>query len=332
LKKKVVGTLIISISALVLVVLTACDSSKPKAVGSTEKLTIGTYSGDLSALFWIAKDRGYFAEHGVNVQFKTRESGLASLTDLLAGQVDLATISEFVFASHVLDRPDLRILSVVGQIDHVRLVARKDRGVTQVSDLKDKRIGLVRNSIAEYHLHLFLMLHQVSLEGIQTVDLSPTDEVKAITRGDIDAAIVWEPFAREMQNELGNNAVSWSAQSGQDYYWLLIGTDETLRKRSSAIRSVMAALAAAEDFMRNQPDEAKRIVASQIGSNHMPELWEASHFTLTLSRPFVLAMEAELYWINSSQGVQGFKVPDFVDYIDFEPLESVNPEKVKTLH
>ncbi len=311
--------------------LTACDSSKPKAVDSLENLTIGTYSGDLSALFWIAKARGYFAEHGVNVQLKTHESGLASFTDLLAGQVDLATVTEFVFARQVLERPDLRILSVVGETDNLKLVARRDRGVAQVPDLKNKRIGLVRNSVAEYHLHLFLMLHQVSLQGIQTVNLTPSEQVKAITQGDIDAAIVWEPFARQMQNELGKNAVSWPAQSGQDFYWLLVGTAETLTKRSSAIRSVLAALASAEDFMENQADEAKRIVASQIGSSHMPEFWETSHFTLTLSRPFVLAMEAELRWMNSIQGVQGFKVPDFVDYIHFEALESVNPEKVKTL-
>jgi ABC-type nitrate/sulfonate/bicarbonate transport system substrate-binding protein len=164
------------------------------------------------------------------------------------------------------------------------------------------------------------------------VDLPPSEEVKAITQGDIDAAIVWEPFARQMQEGLGQNAISWPAQSGQDFYWLLVGSENTVSKKSSAIRAVLAALASAEDLVKNEPNEAKRIVAKQVGSNHMPELWETSGFTLSLSRPVILAMEAELTWMNTKQGVHGLKVPDLVDYIHFEALESVNPEKVKTLH
>ena len=143
-RKKIFGILLISLSALALLISAACDSSKSKSVGSPENLTIGTYLGDLSALFWIAKDRGYFSEQGVNVQLQTHESGLESYMDLLAGKVDLATITEFVFARNVSKRPDVRVLAVVGQTHNLKLVARKDHGITQMSDLRKKRIGLVR--------------------------------------------------------------------------------------------------------------------------------------------------------------------------------------------
>ena len=191
-----------------LVVLTGCDSSKPKAVGTPEHLTIGTYSGDLSALLWIAKDRGYFSEHGLDVQFKIRESGLMSLRDLVAREVDLATVSEFVFVSDIFKQPDLRVLSVVAQNNSVKLVARKDHGITQMSDLNNKRIGLVRDSMAGYYLDRLLMLHQIPGQDVQIVDMPPSEEVKAISQGDIDAAVVWEPFATQMQKELGTNGVS----------------------------------------------------------------------------------------------------------------------------
>jgi NitT/TauT family transport system substrate-binding protein len=135
-----------------------------------------------------------------------------------------------------------------------------------------------------------------------------------------------------MKNELGKTAVSWPAQSGQDFYWLLVGTDDTLKKRSSAVRGVIAALAAAEDFMKHQPNEAKTIVASQVGSNHMPELWETSRFDLSLSRPVVLIMESQLRWMNSGKGVQEFKMPDLLEFIYFDALNSVKPEKIKILH
>lgn len=327
-----IRTLLALLSVIVPAVLGSCDSSKSKAVGSPEKLTIGTYLGDLSALFWIAKDRGYFSEQGINVELKTHESGLESYMDLLAGKVDLATITEFVFARNVSKRPDVRVLAVVGQTSNLKLVARKDHGIAQMSDLRKKRIGLVRDSVAEYYLHLLLMFHQMALPDCEIVDLPPSEEVKAIAKGEIDAAVVWEPFARQMQKELGTNGVSWSAQGGQDFYWLLIGTDDTLRKRSSAIRAVLAALASADDFIKAQREEARKIVAAQVGSNHMPELWETHGFTLSLSRPFVVAMESELRWLNSKQGVEEFNMPDFLDFIHFDSLNSVRPEKIQMLH
>lgn len=331
-RKKIFGILLISLSALALLISAACDSSKSKSVGSPENLTIGTYLGDLSALFWIAKDRGYFSEQGVNVQLQTHESGLESYMDLLAGKVDLATITEFVFARNVYKRPDVRVLAVVGQTNNLKLVARKDHGITQMSDIRKKRIGLVRDSVAEYYLHLLLMFHQIALPDCEIVDLPPSEQVKALKRGEIDAVVVWEPFAREMQKQLGTNGVSWSAQGGQDFYWLLIGTDETLRKRSSAIRAVLAGLASADDFIKAQREEARKIVAAQVGSNHMPALWETHGLTLSLSRPFVVAMEGELRWMNSKQGVEEFNMPDFLDFIHFDALNSVRPEKIQMLH
>ncbi len=74
------------------------------------------------------------------------------------------------------------------------------------------------------------------------------------------------------------------------------------------------------------------IMATRIGPRHMPKLWDTTDFSLNLSRPFILAMEAELTWMNSREGKVEFEMPDFMKYIHFEPLESINPEKVKTLH
>ncbi len=64
----------------------------------------------------------------------------------------------------------------------------------------------------------------------------------------------------------------------------------------------------------------------------MPELWDTHAFTLSLSRPFVVAMEAELRWMNSRQGVEKFKMPDLLDFIHFDALNSVKPEKIEMLH
>jgi hypothetical protein len=57
---------------------------------------------------------------------------------------------------------------------------------------------------------------------------------------------------------------------------MLAGIDDTLKKRSAAIRKVITALAAAKDLMQSGMDEAKRIVVSELGSNVSPELWAST--------------------------------------------------------
>lgn len=333
-RHQISAILLLSLGVISLACLYGCDASqsKTKAAGASEKLIISTHSGDYSALLWIAEKQGYFSARGVDVDLEPEESGVVSLKNLLSGKADLATVSEFVFVNNIANHPELRVLSVVAQTRNIRLIARRDHDISQIPDLKNKRIGVVRSSAADYFLHLFLMFHRISPHEIHIVDLTPSEQIKAITEGEIDAAIVWAPFARDMENALGEKGVSWPAQSGQDYYWLLIATESTLNKRSSAIRKMLSALDASDDFLHNNRGETQRILASELGTRHTPEIWRDTDFDLTLSRPFLLAMEAELRWMKSSEGVHDFTMPDLLDFIHFDALQSVRPEKVQMLH
>lgn len=325
--------LLVVLFVLGLVVLTGCDSSKSKETSGqpVESLTVGTYVSDLSSLIWIAKDRGYFSEQGLDIKLKEYESGVAAIKDLLAGNTDLAAASEFVVVRNLPERPDLRIISSIDQMgDEIKLVARKDHGIARISDIRNKRIGLLRNSMAEYYLDILMTMQDIPSQDIQIVDLTPSEQVIAITKGEIDALIVWEHFATKARNALGTNAVSWPAQGEHDYYWLLACTAETIKNRSSAVRNFLAALALAEDFIKKQRNEAEQIVATQLGSQHTD--WKNHIFRLHLDRSLLLAMEAQMKWMNARRAPAQFKMPDLLDYIHVDALKSVSPEKVKTVY
>jgi NitT/TauT family transport system substrate-binding protein len=321
------------LSVVGLVVLAGCDFSKSKTAAGepVESLTVGIYFSDLSSLIWVAKDRGYFSEQGIDIKFKDYESGVAAIKDLLAGNTDLATASEFVMIRNILERTDLRIVASIDQAgDEIKLVARNDHGISQISDIRNKRIGLLRNSIAEYYLDLLMIMHDIPSQDIQIVDLPPSEQVTAITKGEIDALIVWEHFATKAKDALGTNAVSWSAQGENDYYWLLACTAETIKTRSSAIRNFLTALVQAEDFIKKQRHEAEQIVDSQLGSNHTD--WKNHIFRMHLDRSLLLAMENQIKWMDARRTAPRSKIPDLLDYIHVDALKSVNPEKVKTVY
>jgi hypothetical protein len=158
-------------------------------------------------------------------------------------------------------------------------------------------------------------------EDIQIVNLLPSEQMKALTEGDVDAVMVWEPFATMAKQELGTNAVSWEGQSGQDEYWLLLSTAGVIEKKSRALRRFLAALASAEGFIKDNDIEAMGIVQKQLERRNLAAVWRNNRFGLGLHRPLILKMEAELEWVKSGPGTGQSDIPDvnnFVYSISFE--------------
>lgn len=332
--KRTVGILLVCVSALGLVIWTACESttSTQPPDRSVESLTLGTSANDLSSLIWIAKARGYFSEQGLNIDIKLYESGHLAVQDLLAGKLDLATATEFAAVRYGLEHPDFRIISILDEAQDQQLVARRDRGIAQPSDLRNKRIGVTRGTSSDYYLHLLLILEKIRTEDVRIVHLLPSEQMNAITGGDIDAVMVWEPFASRIKEELGTNAVSWPGQSGQDEYWLLLSTAGIIERRSLAIKRFLVALVSAEGLIANNETEARGIVAKQLEGRHLGSLWRNHRFRLSLHRPLVLKMEAELKWLQPGTGAERSSVPDLYDFVHFDALNSMESKRVRVLN
>lgn len=317
-----------------LLICTGCDSSKFKTSSdkSAENLTIGISEPRyLSSLIWISEDQGYFAKHGLKVSVQFCESGVAAAKDLLAGKLDLATVTEFVAARCILEQNAIRIITSLCESDDVKLVARKDRGITQLSDIRHKRIGVLRGGGGEFFLDLLIALQNIPSKDIQKVDLSPSDQVRALSKGDVDAAVMWEPFVSEVTNNLGPNMMRWSAQNGQNYYWLLLGMEETIKKRPHMVSRFVSSLISAEEFFRNNKDEARMIIARKLGSDN-PAFFQEKLFEVGLDHPLVLAMEAQIRWMNPSLLTHHSKLPDLISFVYFDALNSVQPERIRLLH
>jgi len=332
--KRTAAILLISLSVLGGLITTGCGPPKPQAGqgGPRESLTLGTLPGDLSSLIWIAKERGLFDEQGLDVDIKLYESGSLTVKDVLDGKLDLGTATEFVVTRQIELHPDLRIISILAESNDIKLVARRDHGISEVAELRHKRVGLARGSNAEFFLQLMLTLKRVQLDDVEIVDLLPTGQVEAIAKGEIDAVLVWEPYAKQVQDRLGANAVSWEGQSGQAYYWLLLSREEVVKQRPAAMQRLLASLASAESFIKKSEEEAMHLLARQLESGHIVSTWEQHRFRLGLHRPLIVALETETRWMATRAGSGQSDSPDFLDVISFNALKSVSPEKVGLLH
>ena len=322
---KLAATVVVGLSAL----LVACSGGSGQT-GPAEEITLAAYSGSESALVYIAQEQGFFADNGVNVAFKEYEAGKLAADALLAGEADISTSTDFVFVSNSLEQDNLRILGTVAEFDNIELVARADHDISEPADLSGKRVGVTRQSAGEFFLGTFLSFNGLSLADVEIVDLNPSEIVDAITRGDIDAALTWNPNVFNIKQALEDNAVAWPGQSGQSLYFVLLANEQFVSERPEAIARFLGALRQAERFVKENNDEAKEFVSQKFEyePSYLDAIWPNHEFVLSLPQAVLIVLEDQASWRIANGLTAATAVPNFLEYIYFDGLEAVNPAAI----
>ena len=166
----------------------------------------------------------------------------------------------------------------------IYLIGRTDHGISNISDLKGKKIGVTRNTASEFYLDRFLSLHGM-MPDVDIVDVKGSQSEDAIINGDVDAVITWQPYVNMAQDRLGNSIVIWQAQSGQPSYWNIVGKDDWIAAHPKLVNKFLKSIAMAEEFNNAHPDEAMAIVQKKLNytDTYMAAVWPDYQFSLGLT-------------------------------------------------
>jgi ABC-type nitrate/sulfonate/bicarbonate transport system substrate-binding protein len=309
------------------------QNSQQKYSGPTESVVVGTPPLELSALIYIAQDQNFFADNGLNVTIKNYDSGLNAVNGLIASEVDIAAGSEFVLVGKAFKNEKISAIGSINKYQSHYIIARKDKGIASLSDLKGKKIGIPLQTAAEFYLGRYLNLNGIRLDEITLVDQKPQQLTDSITKGDIDAVVIWEPYANTIKNNLEDNAVIWPAQSGQKAYWLIISNNDWIAHHPSTVQQFLSSLAQAEKYSVGHPTEAKAIVQKKLQYNAtlLERIWPENQFALSLDQSLIMAMEDESRWMIQNNLTTTKMMPNYLDYIYTIGMSTVKPESMKII-
>lgn len=301
-----------------------------KSTVSPAQITIGTALNDQSGLIWIAEKQGYFTENGLSANIKIFQAGKYAASALLIGDVDVATAAEFVFVANAMREEKIRILGSVCKGGSHYLLARKDGGFREPRDLKGKRIGIPRETSAEFYLGRYLQLHGMNFDDVTVIDIQPTQLGEALTKGGVDAVLIWDPYAYAIEKTLGGDSVVWPAQGGQMWYWLLIARSDYITKHAELIERLLRSLDQAERFAINNPAKAKTVVQERLNIDeaYMERVWPNITLGLSLDQGLIIAMEDQSRWMIGSDPASNFKMPYYPSHVYWQVLEKLYPASV----
>jgi len=297
------------------------------------QMTVGVPPLEQNALLYVAAEKNLFAPNGIAVTIKDFDSGPAAIAAMIGGTVDIAETAEFPFVKAILNGQSLQILAANDRFENDYLVARRDRGVSNVSSLRGKRIGVAFGTITDFYLGRFLTLHGIQSNDITAVDVRPPDFEESILEGHVDAIVAWQPFVSRIVSRRPDVLAIWPVQSAQAVYGLLVCTSVWLHGHTAAAKGFLKSLAAAEDFLDGHPAESRAIVAKVLNydNEYISAVWPKHEFSLTLDFSLVAAMEDEARWIITYHSAGMTNVPDFVSLIYRDGMHSVRPEGVNLM-
>lgn len=190
-----------------------------------------------------------------------------SVADLASNpkDFDLAASAETQGLKQYANHRNLRVIYVICEVAY-RIVADKRKGITQLSDLKGKKIGTIPNSSASVFIHN--MMTSVGIQDDEYTTVSgnicmktpcASDTLPAqLQAGTIDAFGVREPAVELGVEALGANAITFQNATVYQEAYLLYSTNDALydTARRRDIVDYVRALNKTFDVFKNKPRES----------------------------------------------------------------------------
>lgn len=211
-----------AIGCLGLVVLTAsCGGQGSPAAGATAPsgtITVAVVPGIDSATLALAQRGGLFQHAGLNVRMTKYDTVASELAALRAGTADIAAAdyADLFAAEANSSTPTYKIVAdgydaVPGVVELMTLPGSKITSPVQLAGQRiavsnTQRVNVPRGaptSLAAAAATSVLQSFGVNLTAVSWLPMSPLDEIHALAHGQVQAALLSEPYIYLAQRDLG---------------------------------------------------------------------------------------------------------------------------------
>ena len=136
-----------------------------------------------------AKEKGFFEEEGLNVTLTQFEDGPTIIAAMENGSVNFGYIGQGAHKLCVQGNATIIALSHISNGD--ALIGGP--GISTVEDLKGKTVAYSSGTSSEDILRNALAAHNMTMDGIQAMDMDAPSIVTAMMSGGVGACATWSP-------------------------------------------------------------------------------------------------------------------------------------------
>lgn len=303
--------------------------------GKREAVSISLPETPPNWLTIIAVEQGFFSKNGLDVTTKYYPSGKRSLHGMFDGEVDIAATARVPFVFNSFERQDFSIFSAIGYSrNDNQIVARKDSGILKPEDIIGKSLSTQRAAAAHFFLHLF-MVQNFILEKVVDISFMNIEKLPvALERGEVDAISTREPFLSEAVNLLGDNAVVLAEPGLFNKTFVLVAFNDYIKSKPHVIHRVIRAMIQSEEYVKKHPEQVVQVLSRklELSESKIIDILQELKLEVRLDQSLLHGLEDQSRWLVKNKLVDKTTIPYYLDYLYFNALKAVKPERITIIH
>jgi len=176
-------------------------------VGAADMVRVGAYSSLSDAGFYIAQDKGFFAEQGIAVQFVQVNTGAEMMTQLVSGDLDVSGGAPAAGLYNAARQGiELKIVADKGSTHpgygYFAFVVRKDLAdkIKQPADMRGRLLAVTGYGVganSEVTIGRLMESGGVKENEVNQVNMQFPDILAALGTGKVEIGVLIEPLATE---------------------------------------------------------------------------------------------------------------------------------------
>lgn len=257
------------LSTLTIVVLlqgcNGCNNNKT----TNKKVKVGYLNMVSSLTHFVAIEKGYYKEQNIEVEANVVQTSDLIAQELVTGHIDVGIELSLTPALKQLDKnPNtIKIFStsnITPENGFDGIVVKNDSKIKEIKDLSNKRVGGFPGTTANVFLMTYFKQLYPNLPLPNYVPLTPNLHIQSLEANQIDALFAYEPVLTT--GKVKNNFRQISASIyGSQFNPCPIGVgalnQHWYSQNTETAKSFLVAIDKAIDFINQNPNEAKAILA-----------------------------------------------------------------------
>jgi ABC-type nitrate/sulfonate/bicarbonate transport system substrate-binding protein len=240
---------------------------------------------DASVTWWmgpgiIAQMDSLYKKNGLLVKSYDVQTGLASKNAVVAKTADIGLVATTPLALGAFTKENLVVLCSYMESNSMLSLLTPYSSDTALFSKPEAPVAVVKGTISELYYFNYMKKYYPDIQALNQLNVRPADVVNALKGGNSKSAVIWEPFATILAEQIPGLKRNTS-QEIYTHRMYIVTRPEVLAEKRTAVKKFIKSFEQANELLNTDPEKKKILVSVfPLQETSMNNLWNDVHFSI----------------------------------------------------
>jgi NitT/TauT family transport system substrate-binding protein len=245
----------------------ACLLSSPALAQESFKFALNWFPVGDHAAYWVALEKGYFADKGLEVTLENSKGSGDSIAKVDTGAADAGLADSAVVIASRARGTTIKVVGMVFDKTPLNIFSSKENPVTSPKELEGKTIGAPPGDGQRQVWPAFAKANGIDESKVTWVNIEPAAKIAALAEKRVDTVADYTTGLPLYEKPMGEGNVvmmPWSEHGFDMYSMSIMASEKTMTERPEVLKNFLeAAYMGWRDVMAD-PEAAMAIFKKRV--------------------------------------------------------------------